>query len=429
VRRDPYKNFKFRIKWDGRYVAGVSKVSPLKRTTEVIEVRQGSDDSDAQKVPGRMLYEPITLERGITRDREFETWANAVAGTAPGGPGLVNFRKDIVIELHTERGQVALAYRVHRCWVSAYQALPELDARGSDVAIESITLQHEGWERDTSIPEPVEIDFNTVVSIDPSLRLEGIARRVETKASWADLVLPAPQLALLQQLADQVRQRQTVYRDWGFAAVSRHVGVTALFRGAPGTGKTMAAEAIARELQLDLYRVNLAGVVSQYIGETEKHLDRIFDVAQDAGAVLLLDEADALFGKRTTVEESHDRYANLEIAYLLERVERHNGVVILTSNLTSNLDERLFSRVRVVDFPLPDAAAREALWRKAFPGETPLARLDYKKLAIPKMTGDTIRRVATDAAFLAAAADSKVTMDHVLEAARTIRAEGLSKRS
>ena len=161
-RTDPYKNFKFRVKWNGTYVAGVSKVSGLKRTTEVITYRTGGDPSSVRKAPGRSHYEAITLERGITHDTEFETWANKVCtpGTAPGAEtSLQDFRRDIRIELFNEADQLVVAYDVYRCWVSEYQALPELDANANAVAIQRITLENEGWERDVSVVEPVEPTF------------------------------------------------------------------------------------------------------------------------------------------------------------------------------------------------------------------------------------------------------------------------------
>jgi len=162
-RFDPYKNFKFRIKWDGRYVAGVSKISGLRRSTEVIEHREGGDLSTSRKSPGLTKYEPITLERGVTHDPEFEKWANLVWSRA-GGLGnevsLASFRKDIRLELFNEAGQLVLAYNVYRCWVSEYQVLPDLDANASAVAIEHLKLENEGWERDTAVTEPVEPSFS-----------------------------------------------------------------------------------------------------------------------------------------------------------------------------------------------------------------------------------------------------------------------------
>ncbi|HEY2246977.1 MAG TPA: phage tail protein [Bradyrhizobium sp.] len=162
TRFDPYKNFKFRVKWDGQYVAGVSKVSALKRSTEVVEHREGGDPSTPRKSPGRTGFEPVTLERGVTHDPAFEQWAAKVwnLGAGPGTEvSLKDFRKDIVIEVHSEAGQLVLAYKVFRCWVSEYQALPDLDANSDAVMIERITLQNEGWERDTSVVEPSEPSF------------------------------------------------------------------------------------------------------------------------------------------------------------------------------------------------------------------------------------------------------------------------------
>jgi phage tail-like protein len=158
-RFDPYKNFKFRVKWDGRYVAGVSKVSMLKRTTEVVKHREGGDPSSSRKSPGRTEYEPVTLERGVTHDVEFEAWANKVWQVGAGlgtEVSLKDFRKDIILEVYNEAGQLALAYKLYRCWVSEFQSLPDLDANANAVAIQHIKLENEGWERDTEIAEPVE---------------------------------------------------------------------------------------------------------------------------------------------------------------------------------------------------------------------------------------------------------------------------------
>ncbi|WP_447979258.1 phage tail protein [Candidatus Nitrospira bockiana] len=162
-RFDPYKNFKFRVKWDGRYVAGVSKVSALKRTTEVVKHREGGDPSSSRKSPGRTEYEPITLERGVTHDPEFEKWANKIWSVGSGlgaEASLKDFRKDIIIELYNEAGQLALAYKVYRCWVSEYQSLPDLDANANAVAIQHLKLEHEGFERDVEVPEPSEPSFS-----------------------------------------------------------------------------------------------------------------------------------------------------------------------------------------------------------------------------------------------------------------------------
>jgi SpoVK/Ycf46/Vps4 family AAA+-type ATPase len=221
-------------------------------------------------------------------------------------------------------------------------------------------------------------------------------------------------------LASQVRHRMKVYETWGFSAKGRRgLGVSALFVGESGTGKTMAAEVLARELALDLYRIDLSAVVSKYIGETEKNLKQVFDAAEEGGVLLLFDEADALFGKRSEVRDSHDRYANIEVSYLLQRMEAYQGLAILTTNSQSALDKAFQRRLRfTVSFPFPDATQREAIWRRIFPAETPNCGVDYTKLAQLNVAGGNIRNIALNAAFLAAESKAPVGMLHVLQAAR-----------
>ena len=193
-----------------------------------------------------------------------------------------------------------------------------------------------------------------------------------------------------------------------------------LFAGESGTGKTMAAEVLANELHLDLYRIDLSSVVSKYIGETEKNLRRVFDAAEDSGVVLLFDEADALFGKRSEVKDSHDRYANIEVSYLLQRMEAYRGLAILTTNMKASLDTAFQRRLRfVVQFPFPDLGQREAIWRAIFPAATPVENLDFAKLARAQMAGGNIRNIALNAAFLAAQACTPVQMGHLLQAAQS----------
>ena len=251
-------------------------------------------------------------------------------------------------------------------------------------------------------------------------RLDDLAQRVPPSATWEDLVLPPAQAALLSEIAAHVRHRARVYDEWGFGAAVRGLGVSALFAGESGTGKTMAAEVLARELSMDLHRVDLSQVVSKYIGETEKNLRRVFDAAEEGATVLLFDEADALFGKRSEVKDSHDRYANIEVGYLLQRMETYRGLAILTTNMMEALDVAFLRRIRfVVQFPVPDAALRKAIWARAFPRETPTEGLDCQKLARLDVTGGNIRNIAVGAAFLAAARGEPVRMGHVLRAART----------
>ena len=252
-------------------------------------------------------------------------------------------------------------------------------------------------------------------------RLDDLAQRIEPAASWDDLVLPKPQLQTLRDVSVHVRQRATVYETWGFATKgARGLGISALFAGISGTGKTMAAEVLANELRLDLYRIDLSAVVSKYIGETEKNLRRVFDAAEEGGAILLFDEADALFGRRSEVKDSHDRYANIEVSYLLQRMEAYSGLAILTTNLKSALDTAFLRRIRfIVPFPFPDAAQRAEIWRRIFPSQTPTEDLDAAKLARLNVAGGNIRNIALNAAFLAADADEPVRMMHLLRAAQS----------
>jgi hypothetical protein len=250
--------------------------------------------------------------------------------------------------------------------------------------------------------------------------LDGLAQRIEVKARWQDVVLPEPQLETLRQIVAHVRQRTTVHREWGFGSrYARGLAVTALFAGASGTGKTMAAEAIASDLDLDLYQIDLAGVVSKYIGETEKNLRRIFDAAEDSGAVLLFDEADALFGKRSDVRDSHDRYANVEVSYLLQRMDSYRGLAILTTNMKHAIDTAFVRRLRfIVQFPFPGAPERRRIWENVFPKEAPVRQLDYDRLAQLNVAGGVIRNIAMHAAFLAADEGGEIGMNHILRAAR-----------
>ena len=253
-------------------------------------------------------------------------------------------------------------------------------------------------------------------------QLDLLAQRLEAKATWDDLVLPVEETDLLHQIAEQVRSRSTVYEDWGFhQKMNRGLGISALFAGESGTGKTMAAEVLANELRLNLYRIDLSSVVSKYIGETEKNLRRLFDAAEDGGAILFFDEADALFGKRSEVKDSHDRYANIEINYLLQRIEAYSGLAILATNMKSSMDPAFIRRLRfIVSFPFPAAKERLRIWQTVFPSQMPTTQdLDFKRLAHLNLTGGSIHNVALNAAFLAASKQVPVSMPLLLMAART----------
>jgi ATPase family associated with various cellular activities (AAA) len=250
--------------------------------------------------------------------------------------------------------------------------------------------------------------------------LDGLARRIDSRFGWDDLVLPGQQTETLRLIATHVRQRAVVNDTWGFGARAIHgLGLSALFTGTSGTGKTMAASILANELDLDLYQIDLATLVSKYIGETEKNLRRIFDAAEESGAILLFDEADAIFGKRSEVRDSHDRYANLEVSYLLQRIDSYRGVAILTTNMKQAIDSAFLRRFRfIVPFPFPDAALRASIWRRVFPSAAPLDALDFDQLAQLGVSGSVIRNIAVHAAFLAAQQRTGIGAAQILAAAR-----------
>ena len=308
----------------------------------------------------------------------------------------------------------------------AQHAAPELERAASHFRLGSRAVQDIALSlQETLVTPRSETGARQTTPLWESCRresrggLDNLAQRLEATADWDSLVLPEAQLAVLRQIATHLRQRFKVQEQWGFAArSSRGLGLATLFAGESGTGKTLAAEVLAHTLQLDLYRIDLSAVVSKYIGETEKNLRKVFDAAEDCGAILLFDEADALFGKRTEVKDSHDRHANIEVSYLLQRMEAYHGLAVLTTNLKSGLDPAFLRRLRfIVQFPFPDQAQRLALWQRAFPAATPTRELDFDKLSRLSMTGGSIRNIALNAAYLAADAGDPVTMAHLLQAA------------
>ncbi|HYH05197.1 MAG TPA: ATP-binding protein, partial [Bacillota bacterium] len=252
--------------------------------------------------------------------------------------------------------------------------------------------------------------------------LKTLATKVNPRYTWEQLILPPDQTEQLQSICIQSKYRYLVYGKWGFDRVlSYGKGLNVLFFGAPGTGKTMAAEVLAGELQLELYKVDLSRVVSKYIGETEKNLSRIFDEAESSSAILFFDEADALFGKRSEIKDAHDRYANVEIGYLLQRMESYTGIVILATNLSKNLDEAFLRRMQfTLEFPFPDTGQRERIWKTIFPEKAPLSPdVDYTFLAEKmKISGGNIKNIAVNAAFNAAKANTDIGMVHIMRAGK-----------
>jgi SpoVK/Ycf46/Vps4 family AAA+-type ATPase len=276
--------------------------------------------------------------------------------------------------------------------------------------------------RSPESPEVTPDDLYAASRAQSRPRLGALATRVEPRRTWDDLVLPADEMDALIEISARARHRHVVHGDWGFERkLAVGLGLTVLFFGPSGTGKTMAAEVIASDLRLDLYKIDLSQVVSKYIGETEKHLDQIFREARTSAAILFFDEADALFGKRSEVRDAHDRYANIEVAYLLQKMEEYDGLVILATNLRQSLDDAFVRRIQVVvEFPFPDEALRERLWRSAFPREAPVgddidAGVLGREIRLP---GGNIRNIALAAAFHAAGDGRVIRMAHLRRAAR-----------
>jgi len=253
-----------------------------------------------------------------------------------------------------------------------------------------------------------------------SRQLEQLAVCLPGRESWEELVLPERSVALLKSISAYLRHRELVLDEWGFSAtVAGEHGVKVLFFGESGTGKTMAARVLAGELGLELYRIDLATVVSKYIGETEKNLDRVFAAAQDSNAILFFDEADAVFGKRSEVKDAHDRYANIEVAYMLQKMESYDGAVILATNLRSNIDDAFLRRLDLaIEFPFPDADQRRSIWRKLLPARAPVADdVDLELLADKfRLSGGSIRNCSLAAAFLAADDGGTIAMRHLRQA-------------
>lgn len=315
-------------------------------------------------------------------------------------------------------------------WTDAFAGIPEVsedDLRDlvAQFSLPPHLVRSAGAAVARDLPGEDELDATGLAwragLTEARMGMDELGRRIEPQADWGDLVLADRQLRTLREIVAHVRQRPTVYQEWGFAdTLRRGLGVTALFAGGSGTGKTLAAEVMAKELGLDLFIIDLSQVVSKYIGETEKNLRRVFDAAERGGALLLFDEADALFGKRSEVKDSHDRYANLEVSYLLMRMEAYRGLAILTTNMKQALDTAFMRRIRfVVDFPFPGESERAEIWRRVLPARAPMKDVDPQLLARLTVAGGSIRNIALSGAFLAAEEGDRLQMRHMLEAART----------
>jgi SpoVK/Ycf46/Vps4 family AAA+-type ATPase len=320
-------------------------------------------------------------------------------------------------------------WKVHLAGIRVDDNLPDVDqltARfdltSGQIARAVHRAKHFAFARDPQSGAVMLSDLMTAIRQQSQPKLTSLARKVEPKFRWEELVLPEDHMLQLRELANQVKHRQRVLGEWGFATkLSLGRGLNALFAGPSGTGKTMAAEVIASDLALDLYKIDLSAVVSKYIGETEKNLSRVFAEAEHSNAILFFDEADALFGKRSDVRDAHDRYANIEIAYLLQRMEEYEGITVLATNLRQNIDEAFTRRIRfIVEFPFPDELYRARIWEGIWPKETPIApEVDLHFMARQfKLTGGNIRNIALAAAFLASQNGQVIAMKHLLQATK-----------
>ena len=319
-------------------------------------------------------------------------------------------------------------YEVRAAWRHQLGDKPAVDSMAYQFALPLETLaaaaaaaQTPAGDEDEPTPEEVMARLWDLCRMQGRQKLTGLAQFLPARARIEDLVLAEPLTAMLQEIIAHHRHRPQVLLDWGFESGGpRGAGLSVLLAGPSGVGKTMAAEVLANALSLDLFRVDLSQVVNKYIGETEKNLRRLFDAADEGGAILLFDEADALFGKRSEVKDSHDRHANIEVGYLLQRIEAYRGIAILTTNMPDALDPAFLRRLNyILHLPFPDRSQRAEIWRRVFPADTPAEGLDYALLAQLTLTGGQIRNVALNAAMLAAEAVGPVDMGRVRAAALT----------
>jgi AAA+ superfamily predicted ATPase len=368
------------------------------------------------------LFGPDHAARQARLRAGLESFAGVLmlAGGAPWIPGTMGLTRVVPVRF----GIPPVSVRA-TLWEEALRdagLAPEDESVAALASRFRFTRQQIAESVSTAAARPGPIDLFSAARRQSGHTLASLATRLAPCHRWEDLVLPEASLEQLRELCQRVVHQDQVLQEWGFGArLSRGKGVNALFSGPSGTGKTMAAEVLAAELELDLFRVDLAGVVSKYIGETEKNLDRVFDAASATDGIVFFDEADALFGKRSEVRDSHDRYANIEISYLLQKMEEYEGVAILSTNLRGNLDQAFVRRLAfTIHFPFPDEELRRALWQRAWPAATPLAEdldLDFLAGQFP-LSGGNIKNVALAAAFLAAEAGEAVTRAHVLHAVR-----------
>jgi SpoVK/Ycf46/Vps4 family AAA+-type ATPase len=387
---------------------------------------------DALRAEGRVatlerLWSALVRNDGITFLDGSGPWAPVVG--PPGGVLAVSFatpgyeRRRALWEEHLVETDVRLAEEELDALAARFRLSPGQIADAFSTALNLAHLRAARWEDDPEAAQVQRDDLFAAARAQAGHELADLARKIEPLYRWDDIVLPEDTLAQLHEISQRVAHGNRVLEEWGFERkLSQGKGTAVLFAGPSGTGKTMAAEILAADLGLDLYKIDLSGVVSKYVGETEKNLERIFQAAEDSNAILFFDEADALFGKRSEVRDSHDRYANIEISYLLQKMESYDGITILATNLRQNLDDAFVRRMAfTVTFPFPDTASRRRIWEGIWPDDVPRAFGDetLEDLAARfKLSGGNIRNVALAATYLAAAENGAVTMKHLYLAIR-----------
>ena len=363
-----------------------------------------AEREEASFLAGDKLWEPADALRGVDflrfelplpgHGERLELWSRALDGDGAAGvePGEL---AELAVKFRLSGGQI----------------------RDASATAASLARRRAAGNGRVSLD-----DLYAACRLQSNRKLGELARKITPCYRWDDIVLPRDRMRQLREICNMVKHRARVYEDWGFGArLSLGKGLNVLFSGPSGTGKTMAAEILAGELGLDLYKIDLSAVVSKYIGETEKNLARIFDEAETSNAILFFDEADALFGKRSEVRDSHDRYANVELSYLLQRMEEYQGVAILATNLRKNMDDAFVRRMHFsVDFPFPDQHSRRRIWTGIWPRQLPRsAELDLDSMARRfEIAGGHIRNIAVSASFLAAEDGGRVDTSHLLRAAR-----------
>ncbi len=373
----------------------------------------------------RPFFEQFTL---ILRERPTLTFFTGESLWVPADElrGAAFARLEMPKMDFSERNRIWKAvFQQHRLEISAAETsavATKFKFTGGQILDVAATVVNLSRQRTPESAEILQHDLYQACRLHSNQKLNTLARKITPKYKWNDIVLPADHFEQLREICNHSLYRDLVYGEWGFDhKLSMGKGLSVLFCGPSGTGKTMAAEIIAGELGLELYKIDLSTVVSKYIGETEKNLSKIFTEAETSNAILFFDEADALFGKRSEVKDSHDRYANIETGYLLQRMEEYEGVVILATNFRKNMDDAFVRRLQfTVEFPFPDKDERLKIWQKIWPSSTPLGtNFDLGSIALRfKITGGNIRNIALAAAFLAADDGGTVNMIHLLRATR-----------